>query len=265
MKTRKANLSKAIIIILVLLQGCTMVTVTVSDQRNSDPQSVELDKDVKITTWGAIKVNKSHFFPSSFQIKSADKVIYIDPVETTGGDKADYIFITHAHPDHLSLKTIEQIVKPETVFICPQSVFKKLSGKNYEIVKIKPGEVVELDKVRCEAISEYNTRNVFLWIKAHPRSKQHTGFILTFNNNMRIYHAGDTDYIPEMKSIKNINVAMVPIGGDNLTMNAEEAANLINEIGPDIAIPMHYELMDSNRLKDFKSMVDKNIEVKVLE
>ncbi len=243
-----------------------MVKVSISEKRNLIPQSLELGENVKITTWGAIKVNKSHFFPSSFQIKSNEKVIYIDPVEIESSDIADYIFITHSHPDHFSLKTIEKIMKPETIVICAKSVSKKLPKTDYMIKIVKPGDILELDGLRFETVAAYNDKEkVFLWIKAHPKSKQNVGYILTLNNGIRIYHAGDTGYIPEMKNISNIDVALIPIGGDNLTMNMEDASRMANEVKPKFVIPMHYELIMHDSLTKFKNLVNKSIHVKVLE
>ena len=78
---------------------------------------------------------------------------------------------------------------------------------------------------------------------------ENIGFILTLDNGIRIYHAGDTDYIPEMTEIKNIKLALIPIGGDNLTMNEEEAAMIVNQIKPEIAVPMHYEIKNKENFR----------------
>ncbi len=242
-----------------------MVKVSVSDKRNPVPQTIQFNENLKITTWGAIKVNKSDFFPSSFQIVSEGKTIYIDPVETSTSEKADYIFITHAHPDHYSVKTIERIVKPETIFICSKEVSKKLSRKGYTIRTVVPDSSIEADGINSEAVHAYNTKNVFLWIKAHPKSKQNVGYILTLGDDIRIYHAGDTDYIPEMEKIKDIDIVMVPIGGDNLTMNIDEASKMVNKIKPKQVIPMHYELKNKADLTKFKSLVDQDITVTIFE
>lgn len=242
-----------------------MVKVSVSDKRNPVPQTIEFDKNLKITTWGAIKVNKSDFFPSSFQIKSGEKIIYIDPVETGPSEKADYIFITHAHPDHFSIKTIEKIVKPETLFVCPKGVSSKLAKKGYTIKEVKPGDIMKLDGLTSSSVAAYNIKKVFLWIKAHPKSKQNVGYVLTLGGDTRLYHAGDTDLIPEIQNIKDIDIALLPIGGDNLTMNIEEAARMTNGIKPKVVVPMHYALKNKADLAKFKSLVDVGITVAMLE
>lgn len=246
----------------IIIQGCTMVKITVSEKRNPTPRRIELEKNITLTTWGAIKVNKSHFFPSSFQIKTSDKVIYIDPVEINSSEIADYIFLTHSHPDHLSLKDIKKIIKPETIIVCSKSVSKKLNDFNNKIHIVKPGDTLTLKSLKCEATPAYNTKSVFLWIKAHPKSKENVGFVLTLDNGLRLYHAGDTDYIPAMKRLKNIQVALVPIGGDNLTMNSDEAALMVNEIKPETVIPMHFEIKNQDELSSFIGQVDKNIVIR---
>lgn len=254
-----------IYLLAVTIQSCTMVNVSVSNKRNPALQTLEFGKNLKVTTWGAIKVNKADFFPSSFQILSKGIVLYIDPVETDISEKADYIFITHGHPDHFSIKTIEKIVKPETIIICPKNVSKKLFKKDYNIKEVGPGQLVDLAGIQCKSVHAYNTKNVFLWIKAHPKSKQNVGYILTLTDNTRIYHTGDTDYITEMENINDIDIVMVPIGGDNLTMNINEAAKMVNKIKPKIAIPMHYELKNEDVISQFRNLINEEVKVKSLE
>ncbi|MEN8250359.1 MAG: MBL fold metallo-hydrolase [Bacteroidota bacterium] len=238
-----------------------MVKITLSEKRNPVPQQIKLDDNITLTTWGAIKVNKAHFFPSSFQIMTGDKVIYIDPVEVDTSEKADYIFLTHSHPDHFSLKDIQKTTKPETIIVCSKGVAKKLKGIENSIQVIKPGDNLDLDGISCEATAAYNTKSILLWIKAHPKSKENVGFVLTLDNGLRIYHAGDTDYIPEMKHLKNIQVALIPIGGDNLTMNEDDAAQMVNEIMPEKVVPMHYEIKGLEKLTRFKTMVNPSVEI----
>ena len=249
----------------LIIQGCSIIEISVSEKRNPVPQQINLGEDVKLTTWGTIKINKYHFFPSSFQIIKGDKVIYIDPVEVNSSEKADYIFLTHSHLDHLSVKDIKKLIKSETAFICSKGVAKKLKDFSNNVRIVGPGDTLVLEGLSCEATAAYNTRPVFLWIKAHPESKENVGFILTMDNGLRIYHAGDTDYIPEMKQLNNIKVALIPIGGDNLTMDEDEAARMINEIMPEKVVPMHYEIKNQEELNRFKSLVDQAVKVEELE
>ena len=242
-----------------------MVKISVSEKRNPTSQQINLGENITLTTWGTIKVNKSHFFPSSFQIKTGDKVIYIDPVEVNISEKADYIFLTHSHPDHFAIKDIQKVIMSETTIICSKGVSRKLKDFNNSVHIMRPGDTLDIDGMSCESTAAYNTKSVFLWIKAHPKSKENVGFVLTMDKGLRIYHAGDTDYIPEMKQLKNIQIALIPIGGDNLTMNEDEAARMINEIKPEKVIPMHYEIKNREELNRFKNLVDQKIEVEEFE
>ncbi len=245
---------------VLFLQGCIKITIVRSVRRDSVPQSIQLPHNIKLTSLGAVKVNKVDFFPAGFRIETQGKIIYIDPIVIEESKPADYIFITHAHPDHLSRPDIEKIVQEETLVICPKKVVNKLSG--YKVKEVKPGDVLDFGDIKCEAVAAYNTRAKFLWIKAHPRSAMNVGYILTING-VRLYHAGDTDHIPEMKDTKDITVAMVPIGGDKLTMDPEQAAQAINAMKPQIVVPMHYEL-GKNYTETFKQLVDKNIQVEIM-
>ncbi len=198
----------------------------------------------------------SNFLPASFKLDIQGKTIYIDPYKINDTTPADTIFITHAHPDHLSLPDIKKIVKEETLIICPQTFVKTLS--DYKIKKVKPGDVLDLADLRCEVVASYNR-----WLPMHSRLFKFVGYILSING-IRIYHAGDTDFIPEMKGFKNITVALVPIGVGLLAMNPEQAAAAINTIKPAIAVPMHYQ-RGKNSAEKFKRLVDKGIQVVIME
>ena len=242
-----------------------MVKIRISEKRNPVPQQVTIDKNITLTTWGTIKVNKAHFFPSSFQLEINGLIIYIDPVEVENGDKADYILITHAHPDHLSIKDIKKLLKADTKLVCSIGVSKKLINLKNEILIVKPNEQHQFEEFNIETTWAYNTKSVFLWFKAHPKSKENVGYVLILKNGLRIYHAGDTDYIPEIKELNAVDVALIPIGGDNLTMNEEEAAKIVNKIRPKIVIPMHYEIKKQELVNRFEALVDENINIIKLE
>ncbi len=129
---------------------------------------------------------------------------------------------------------------------------KKLKG--YQVRVVSPGEKIKFDDLTCEAIPAYS-----LGFPSHPKSHGNVGYILTVNR-MRIYHAGDTDLVEPLKALKNIDVALVPIDGGNLTMKTSEAAELINIIKPRMVIPIHY-VIDKNNTKAFVDLLDEGIEV----
>lgn len=159
----------------------------------------------------------------------ASKIIYIDPWEIKSGPKADIILITHSHYDHLSEPDIKKLSKPETEIVCTADSAAKLKG-NVHVVK--PGDVVEVCGVKIEAVSSYNLHKQF-----HPRSNNWVGYIINIDGK-RIYQAGDTDLIPEMKEI-DVDIAMLPIGG-TYTMTAEEAATACEWIKTKEVIPIHW-------------------------
>ncbi|MBN2422437.1 MBL fold metallo-hydrolase [Candidatus Woesearchaeota archaeon] len=173
---------------------------------------------------------------SSFKLEYGDLKIYIDPYQLSEEDKADIILITHGHYDHCSIADIAKLTKAETKIITTPDTTSKLASKveGGNPILIKPGDKLELKKedILVEAVPAYNTNKAF-----HPKDNQWVGYILTINK-VRFYHSGDSDAIPEMNTIK-ADIVMLPVGG-TYTMNAGEAAKIVNIIKPRIAIPMHY-------------------------
>ena len=165
---------------------------------------------------------------ASFKI-TGEKVIYIDPYELRDGEVADVIFVTHDHFDHMSVKDIARIQGPSTVIVAASPCLKQLSG---DVRPVSAGDEMTVEGVGVKVVPAYNIGKEF-----HPRSAGGVGFILTVDG-LRIYHAGDTDLIPEMRDIE-ADVALLPIGG-KYTMNAEEAAEAANIIKPQVAVPMHW-------------------------
>ncbi|MFH1399135.1 MAG: MBL fold metallo-hydrolase [Candidatus Woesearchaeota archaeon] len=169
---------------------------------------------------------------ASLRIKNS-LTIYIDPFNITSAEPADLILITHGHYDHCSISDIRKIIRPATTLILPPDCSSKVSKlESAKLQLITPNQRIKIGEVTIEAVSAYNMDKQF-----HPKINDWLGYIVDINKT-RIYHAGDTDFIPEMKSIK-ADIAFLPVGG-TYTMTAEEAAKAANTIKPKIAVPMHY-------------------------
>ncbi len=165
----------------------------------------------------------------SFRITAPHAVVYIDPWKLNQAEKADLILITHEHRDHFSPEDVEKLRKPGTVIVTIQQVAAQLKG---DVRVVKPGDQIQVMGITVAAVPAYNPAKQF-----HPQSAGHVGFVLTIGDR-RIYHAGDTDVIPEMAGLQ-VDVALLPVGG-KYTMNAAEAADAANRIKPQVAVPMHW-------------------------
>ena len=181
----------------------------------------------------------------AFLLNAGGKIIYFDPFQLAGElPAADIILVSHEHYDHCSPEDIEKIQTENTVIVTEPQAAKKVTGK---IKILKPGENCEVAGVRIEAVPSYNTNKKF-----HPEGNSWLGFVLTIEGT-RIYHAGDTDLIPEMKDI-NADIALLPVSG-TYVMTAEEAVEAALAIRPKVAIPMHYDAIvgskdDARRFAD---------------
>ena len=174
-------------------------------------------------------------YHSSIRINK-EKIIYIDPFKIDRNfNDADIIFITHDHYDHYSEDDIDKVSKANSIFVIPDNLLTKLleKGINQEnIFTLDSGDTEIMDDIKIEAVPAYNINKPF-----HPKENNWLGYIIEIKG-IRYYIAGDTDITEENKKVK-CDVAFVPVGG-TYTMNFSEAAQLINEIQPKIAIPIHY-------------------------
>lgn len=198
---------------------------------------------------------------------NGNMIYFIDPLELRGRakEKADIIFITHAHPDHFSPSDIEEILKNETAIVAPPDIISKISNSS-EKISVEPNNEYETKGFKFWTFPAYNIHPDRL--QFHPKANNWVGYFFNINGK-KVYHAGDTDYIPEMDDLKKwgVDVAMIPIGG-HYTMGPEEAAKAANAIGAKVTIPMHYTMQAGEKaneyLEKFKRLVT-NSEVKVLE
>ena len=174
-------------------------------------------------------------YHSSIRI-SKNKVIYIDPFKIDKNyNDADIVFITHDHFDHYSEEDIDKVINENTTIIIPEELLTKLLRKGINknaIITVEPNEKYMVQGIKFETIPAYNTNKTF-----HPKKNGWVGYIIIING-IRYYIAGDTDITEENKKVK-CDVAFVTVGG-TYTMDFKEAAQLINEIKPKIAIPIHY-------------------------
>ena len=198
---------------------------------------------------------------------NGNKIYFIDPLELRGraSEKADIIFITHAHQDHFSPKDIDELLKPGTIIVAPPDIVSQVSNPNQKIA-VEPNKEYEVKGFKFWTFPAYNTHPDRL--QFHPKTNNWVGYFFNINGK-KIYHAGDTDYIPEMDGLAkwNIDITMLPIGG-HYTMGPNEAAKAANAIGAKVTIPMHYKMQAGEKaqgyLEEFKKLVT-NSEVKVLE
>ena len=159
----------------------------------------------------------------------ADLTIYIDPFRIGPGPTADIIFISHDHYDHCSPEDIAKVQGPETVIVTCRSCLKKVTG-NVEVVA--PGDSLTVKGIPVRIVPSYNINKKF-----HPKKKGWLGFVLEIDG-VRVYHAGDTDFIPEMAEI-HADIVLLPVSG-TYVMTASEAVEAALTIKPALAIPMHY-------------------------
>ena len=200
----------------------------------------------------------------SFRIKNG-KTVIIDPFKIRPiPEKADILLITHEHYDHLSIDDIEKVVNENTTIVTIPAVKKELSSlKVKEVKAVKPGDKLKLGDISIDVMPAYNLNKFREPGKVfHPKEDGKAGYIIGIQG-VRVYHAGDTDAIPEMKGIK-ADVALLPVSG-TYVMTAEEAAQAAKMVEPKLAIPMHYGVIVGSEqdAQKFKRLA--TVEVQILK
>ena len=193
---------------------------------------------------------------ASFQIKAGEKIVYVDPYEGEYSEKADLILVSHFHSDHCDTAKIKSVRKADTVIIAPEDCASKIGES---IKTLKPGEEATINSIKVRAVEAYNYKRF-----RSPGNPYHpkglgVGYLITAEGKT-IYHAGDTDFIPEMRQLGHVDVALLP-SGDTYTMNNVEASEAAIAISPEITIPMHRWDTDQ---EEFKKKVEACSDVKVV-
>jgi len=220
----------------------------------------QFQQDIIQTSGGGLKI--TFLGHGTLMFAFGDKVIHVDPVSAQADyaalPKADLVLVTHDHGDHLDLKAIQAIGTPETVVV----VSRSCASKTPQAAVMANGETRTVSGFRIEAVPAYNIVQVRgSGAPYHPKGDGN-GYVITFADK-RVYVAGDTENTPEMKSLKGIDVAFLPM---NLpfTMTPEMVADAAKAFQPKILYPYHYGSTDTaalvRLLKD-----DKAIEVRIRE
>lgn len=192
---------------------------------------------------------------ASFQILAAGKTIYVDPrymksFKSEIGqffenpDEADIILITHHHADHCYPSSFKKMLTSNTKILAPELCSKKL-GNNFR--RIKAGKEIVIDEIKVKAVDAYNIKRRRASGKLWHVKGEGVGYLITIDEKT-IYQAGDTEIIPEMENLGNVDVALLPIDG-TFTMNIDEAVAAAKIIEPKVVIPMHNRDAD---LEEFK-------------
>jgi L-ascorbate metabolism protein UlaG (beta-lactamase superfamily) len=188
---------------------------------------------------------------AGFMFRYGGVVVYVDPYRISHGEKADLILVTHDHYDHCDPGSLSSIRKDGTVIIAPKGCKEKVQG----VKEIKAGQLMESSGVEIRALPAYNRSKQF-----HPQGSG-LGYVFSMGGK-RFYHAGDTDSIPEMGTLGEVDLALLPVGG-TYTMDAREAAEAAGKIGAGITIPMHWGGIVGTRkdAEEFRKLAKVRVEI----
>ena len=203
------------------------------------------DLDIRVYTQNCIRLK-------------GEQTVYFDPFKVTDElHDADMVFVTHDHYDHYSPDDIKKVINDSTVFVVPEPMAGKVKNmfSGHDVKGLAVGEKAEVNGIVIETVASYNKMKPF-----HPKKAGWLGYVIEIEGK-KVYVSGDTDKTAEAEAVK-CDIAFVPIGGF-YTMNVKEAAELINRIKPELAIPTHYgsAVGKPSFGKDFAKLVEDGIQV----
>ncbi|MEM5811308.1 MAG: MBL fold metallo-hydrolase [Candidatus Aenigmatarchaeota archaeon] len=189
------------------------------------------------------------------------KIVYIDVFKIEEQkEKADIVLITHEHFDHLSLEDINKVIDEKSKIVAPQICEKSLKVIKNEKIFVEPFNKIEIENVKIETYPSYNKDKHF-----HPKKDGRVSYVLEIDN-VRVFHAGDSDFIDEFKELKDIDIALLPVSGVYV-MDWKEAVEAALAIKPKIAIPMHYNSIVGTKedAKNFVNALKDKVETFIFE
>ena len=202
------------------------------------------ETDIVKTSAGDLKI--TFLGHGTLMFTFGGKVIHIDPFSRVADysklPQADMILLTHEHPDHLDLKALEFLRTEKTVLVLNEKCARQVKGG----IIMRNGDVKTIEGLKIEAVPAYNLVHMRSeGVPFHPKGNGN-GYVITFGDQ-RIYVAGDTENIPEMKNLKDIDYAFLPM---NLpyTMTPEMATDAAKAFKPKVLYPYHYGETDPSKL-----------------
>lgn len=237
--------------LFLALVACAAMAVATQAQTERQVQTFK-------TSAGTVKITP--IYHAALMIEADGKVIYLDPAKpanVSGLPKADLILITDIHQDHMDPALIAEVSKPGTEIMAPPAVVKTVT----EAKPISNGETKKWDKWTIEAVPMYNIEHGPAPGKLFHDKGRGNGYVMTYGGK-RFYFSGDTEGTPEMRALKNIDVAFVCMNMP-YTMTPDEAAQAIKAFKPKVVIPYHYHGSDLSVLQ--KDLQGTGIEVRILD
>ena len=197
-------------------------------------------------------MNITWLLHAAFLIAQNGQNVYIDPFHLKNNlPKADVVFVTHTHYDHLSPEDIRKVLKDSTVIVAPQDAEQQLKGIPNNKIFVKPGNEYAVGSLKIRTVPAYNIGKLF-----HPKSRNWVGYVITFGDETSFFHTGDSDNIPEYAALKGLHITVMAVAiGGTYTMNWKEAAEAVLAAGPKEAIPMHWgsvvgDRQDAEKFRD---------------